>query len=72
MSFSCAHIKIQPRYNCVRGNEGGEKENKNASEEIRWKTPAEKHAMTNKGRQTVEKKKVTEKHTACIVCGTAF
>lgn len=38
------------------GNEGGEKENKNVSEEIRWKTPAEKHAMTNKWRQTVKKK----------------
>lgn len=48
------------------GNEGGEKENKNVSEEIRWKTPAEKHAMTNKWRQTV-KKNVAEKHTPCIV-----
>jgi len=37
------------------------KENKNASEEIRWKPPVEKHGMTNKWRQTVGRKEEKEK-----------
>lgn len=52
---------IQVRYYCVRGKEGGVKENKNASEKIRWKPPVEKHGMTNKWRQTAGRKEEKEK-----------